>query len=123
LKIKAKMDILRIVSELEMENNQQTTVIRNQNSVYVNYTCSSPASSKSLHSGISTYNYSTTTNSLGIENIEPGEESMTSKHFLNQHEEVSSNFFNNHQILNYKDSSQNEEYIKTIFIISFNFAS
>lgn len=93
LKIRAKMEILRMVSELEMENNQLTTDTRNQNSVCMDYSCSSRASSsQSLQSGISTYNYSTSSNSLETENNGPGEEIMTLKHFLKPHGEQSSNF-------------------------------
>lgn len=102
LKVKAKMDILRIVSELEMENNQQTKEIKNQNSVYVDSSCSTRASSQSLQSGISTYNHSTTSNSLEAEN--------TFKHCLNQHGEQSSNVYNNLQTLTYYDLSQSNEY-------------
>lgn len=110
LKVKAKIDILRIVSELEIENNQLTKEVRNQNSVFVDSSCSSRASSQSLQSGITTYNYSTTSNSLEAENNGSVDESMTFKHFLNQHEEQSSNIFNNLQTLNYDEPSQNNEY-------------
>lgn len=92
LKVKAKIDILQIVRELEMENNQLTKEIRKQNSVYVDSSCSSRASSQSLQSGITIYNYSTTSNSLEAENNGSVEKSMTFKHFLNQHEGQSSNF-------------------------------
>ncbi|CAI6376596.1 unnamed protein product [Macrosiphum euphorbiae] len=109
LKVKAKMDILRIVSELEMENNQQTKEIKNQNSVYVDSSCSTRASSQSLQSGISTYNYSTTSNSLEAENGSV-EERLTFKHSLNQHREHSSNIYNNLQALTYYDQSQSNEY-------------
>lgn len=110
LKVKAKMDILRIVSELEMENNQQTKEIKNQNSVYVDSSCSTRASSQSLQSGISTYNYSTTSNSLEAENNGSVEERLTFKHSLNQHGEHSSNIYNNLQTLTYYDQSQSNEY-------------